>query len=338
LKKLAIIATGVFAICLFGNAQQWVELDMHKAHEYYFYSSSELASSDVNNTYRAINLIDGNTSTAWVEGEKDDGKGQSIVLSVPLRCKSINIVNGYAKSATLFQKNNRVKTINLSYCIGINPDGYASETAYNFFMYKHDVSHKIDLADISDVQSFSFWLSPNEQSEILLEAIKNFDKTFNLAISSVIPFIEITIESTYKGTKYDDTCISEIFFNDSFVSNIHPAINSNIVNVYTDESETKLLFDTPTEKALTLINNPESVYQILEVSDENDWVIIAEMPNEPFDGRVETQYLIVNVKLGLVMNSHLEKTAGSNLYGPFYLIKKGDEIYLEHSQGEIWLR
>lgn len=60
-------------------------------------------------TYYASNVLDGNTTTAWVENVAGLGEGQSITLtytgSDPFTINQIDFINGYAKSDTVFNNN-----------------------------------------------------------------------------------------------------------------------------------------------------------------------------------------------------------------------------------------
>ena len=126
-------------------------------------------SSDGNNTYGAYNLIDEDNSTAWVEGVNDAGIGQRIIFKAdsPQTVNHIQILNGYCKTRDLYQKNNRVKTINI-----IFPDG---------------TTIRKSLTDAYAEYQLLVFDSPIVCDEFSIE-----------------------IQEVYNGSKYNDTCISEI--------------------------------------------------------------------------------------------------------------------------------
>ena len=68
-------------------------------------------------TYDAYNAIDGDYSTAWVEGVKGPGSGESITVwfenIYPI--EAIYIANGYQKNDDVFTGNNRVKEVELTF-------------------------------------------------------------------------------------------------------------------------------------------------------------------------------------------------------------------------------
>ena len=115
---------------------------------------------------------DGNRSTAWVEGGSSFDGWLKLDLATPTALNGLHIWSGYHKSQDLFYKNNRPHRISVM----VEYDGGAQ----NF---------QFDLNDSMDVQTISFG--------------ENFNQV-------KITSITITILSVYSGTKYNDTCISEI--------------------------------------------------------------------------------------------------------------------------------
>ncbi|MEJ1969358.1 MAG: TIR domain-containing protein [Rhizomicrobium sp.] len=75
------------------------------------------------NTYGPQNLFDNDPATAWCEGVPGPGNGQAITVSFsrPQIVKEISFINGYAKSAETFAKNNSVRTLTVTW-----PDGTTS--------------------------------------------------------------------------------------------------------------------------------------------------------------------------------------------------------------------
>jgi hypothetical protein len=67
-------------------------------------------------TYQAGNLVDGNTSTAWVEDKPGLGLGSDVNLrfdrSVDLRL--VCVVNGYSQSWDLYKRNSRARLLGVS--------------------------------------------------------------------------------------------------------------------------------------------------------------------------------------------------------------------------------
>lgn len=130
-------------------------------------ATSEL--SEYNMTHYAKRVVDDDLSTAWVEGVKGQGEGESITLQFDdeYEVKGLRIYSGYQKKADLYQKNSRPAKLRITFADG------SSEVC--------------ELRDVNDMQELAF---------------KN---------TVVTDKITIAIEEVYKGSKYEDTVISEIY-------------------------------------------------------------------------------------------------------------------------------
>lgn len=138
-------------------------------------ASSTLAAS-ANYDYRAANAFDWSASTAWGEGVKGDGIGESLVAEFgeTVKIKSIGIVNGFAEThaslGNLYTLNNRVKKAKL-----IFDDG----------------------------------------EEILaFEDGKETEQKIGLNSAHKTKSVKFVILEIYKGAKWDDTLISSVSFYD----------------------------------------------------------------------------------------------------------------------------
>lgn len=143
-------------------------------------ASSSLAPQG-NNTYGVENLNDECRMATWSEGVPGDGIGESIEIREMyqggsdgelFRYNEVCIVNGYAKSEKAWQENNRVKSMKL------------------YFMDEY--MGTITLEDTMLPQYID--LSP-----VAMKVGNGCEAKFRFEITEV-----------YKGTKYDDTCISGI--------------------------------------------------------------------------------------------------------------------------------
>ena len=138
--------------------------------------------------YSAINLIDGNYATPWVEGASDFGKNQKIKLNLfgnPSKFSASNyetvthlyLLNGFRKNEKTYYENNRIKTLRL----WVNGKDCGT----------------VELKDrpFKVINDFNFAYEADLLNNERLTKVKS---------------IEIEILDVYKGTKYNDTCISEI--------------------------------------------------------------------------------------------------------------------------------
>lgn len=128
-----------------------------------------------NDRYIGAHLIDG-SAKSWVEGVEGPGIGETItfIFDEPVKLSCIYIKNGIGDSR-LHKANNRVKDMELESSVI-----FSSQYEKKKFIIK--LEDKQDMARID-----------------LPEPVACRD-------------ILLTIKSVYKGSKFDDTCISEISF------------------------------------------------------------------------------------------------------------------------------
>jgi len=134
--------------------------------------------------YSAKNIHDLNYKTAWIEGVAGYGIGESVVYHFPPtspRITKIIVVNGYVKNKKSWEQNSRVKKLK---------------------MYIDDKPLAIlNLADSRQEQTFKF-------DPIGVSDRQDWKKMQQMPSWT----IKFEILEVYKGYKYDDTAITEIYF------------------------------------------------------------------------------------------------------------------------------
>lgn len=176
-----------------------------------------VCSSTLNNDpkYGISNLFDNDIKTCWVEGVASDGSGsmddkidvccdqwrvlpfdscaEMFIVNFPfpprdIRISKIRIYNGYGKSEAFWKANNRIKRF------GLDIYGYNGEIIHNDYTDNYSYKFQVMLKDTG-------W------NEIIFkDYLKDRDNI------SYISRMRFYILETYRGTKYNDTCISEIEF------------------------------------------------------------------------------------------------------------------------------
>ena len=134
--------------------------------------------------YSANNIHDLNYKTAWIEGVPGYGIGESIIYHFPPqtpRITDIIVVNGYVKSQTAWQDNSRVKRLKI----------YVDNKPFAI----------LNLADSRQEQTFKF--DPLGYGD---------RKDWKILQAKPWWTIKFEIMEVYKGDKYDDTAITEIYF------------------------------------------------------------------------------------------------------------------------------
>lgn len=135
-------------------------------------------------TYGAENIHDLDYQTAWVEGVPGYGTGEKVTYHFPPqtpRITDIIIINGYVKSEKAWKENSRVKTLKM----------YLNDQPYAL----------LHLEDSRNEQYFTVTPIGNADRE-------NWEKL------TALPWWSATFEiiEVYPGEKYDDTAITEIYF------------------------------------------------------------------------------------------------------------------------------
>jgi hypothetical protein len=138
-------------------------------------ASSELATQNFN-SYKAKSANDLSYLTAWVEGKKGSGIGEYIEYSFQNnspRITSIIISNGYMKSDNAWKNNNRVKSLKL----------FVNGKEFGI----------LKLTDSKTDQTFKIGtFGHNKDGSDLV--------------------LKFEVLEVYRGDKYDDTAITEIYF------------------------------------------------------------------------------------------------------------------------------
>ncbi len=146
--------------------------------------ASSFLISQGSNTYEPDNAHDLHYRTAWVEGEKGYGIGEYLEYTfegASPRINEIKIINGYVKSKAVWLNNSRVKTLKM----------YIDDKPYAI----------LNLKDFYGKQTFR------------VKPIGNSNRT-NLELLKTKPDWKLKFEiiDIYKGLKYDDVAITEIYF------------------------------------------------------------------------------------------------------------------------------
>jgi len=322
---------------------QWTELPLIDLAPYgLFRSTSALNHTDeyldIKKKYGAVYLFDKDYTTTWAEGKSGAGIGEAIYTVIPEGCRTISIFSGYGKSESLYNKNNRPKTISLTCLIGINPSGYVTETHAIFKSIQLSPTYTIELEDVFGVQRFPFPFNDKKLKSFKNEVSEKFKNDYKLKAESIQVILKLTITDVYKGKKYDDTCISEIYFNTLYISDL-PIIYPGVKDVYTSENESAVFINDSKNNQIKVLEDKQSVFQVIDTSADHKWIVLIKMPAEVGQGRVDTEYILLNTYAGKIENSNLENVAGGPIHGPFFLKKDKDSLFLEYSmRGESDVR
>ena len=146
--------------------------------------------------YSMGNISDDNTATTWVEGVDGYGFGEVLVVPCLDLTKPIKIWGGYGKSSNSFYNNSRPKQVRLI-IIQAEIDG-ATQYGTIYKNLRMVSQSQVELADVNGYQALEI---PYYKPETYEKNSQPWEYNY---------FLGLEIVEVYKGSKWDDTCISEI--------------------------------------------------------------------------------------------------------------------------------
>ena len=311
-------------------------LDRNDAEPYVEFISSDIKDlfhPESSGKYPSVHLFDGFFRTCWVAGNAQTGKTSSLYVKVPEDIDPgeviLNIFAGYGKSVPLYRSNARPQQIKVSLFAGFYPDGFSTEVS-SLYLIKEFSSDTFQLADTFGVQSFPLHLDTAAFSAFLRqtkEECSHFSgRNYNSKMFSQSPqllpalILELEILKSRPGTKYGDVCVSEIFFNDRFVT-AYPAMYEQIEDV-SIENDNTVLVDYKDRKKVTILKDTSMVYMIDHPEGAN-WAVLHYVPNSSVGAgsRVEERYSLLDLKNKKIVDKELKKCTGQT---PFLIEKTED--------------
>jgi hypothetical protein len=158
----------------------------------------------------------------WVEGAQGAGIGEELIFDVPATGYSsalprgatyIKILNGCAISRKLFQENNRVREFAVTLFVGVSVG--TNEQYCEQYALKEYKRFDLPLADAMEFQKSSLEIDFDD-SKSFWRRTKDEFRSKGMPVDESeygrYVFASLKIKDVYKGSKYDDTCISEISF------------------------------------------------------------------------------------------------------------------------------
>lgn len=319
-----------------GDAPEWTEIILLETNNQMQLNASSALNCQENvlvGKYGVSNVFDFDLSTAWVEGVEGEGVHETVYFRVPAGRSRLNIMNGYAKTKALYRKNNRVRTLKITCYAGVNPEGYVSEMAASYKALPYPREWTLFFPDTCKVHSFTLPLFSSAADSFLTETLKTYKNNFSLPAAATALIIKLEIQDVYKGSKWDDTCISEIFFDDVFMHNSLEEKYTHIDSVYVNKDENAILLNSDQDQRIKLFQDTESVFQIIDTSADHQWAIVIRMSADP-SPRHQTNYLLLNTFLGEFVNDNIHQVSGHSITGPLFFQHKKDTLYLEYYTAE----
>jgi len=210
----------------------------------------------------------------------------------------------------------------VNFYVGVNPEAYVSETAVQYFSVRHAKEFLIELTDTQDEQDLNFPISWTELKEFKNTVLNNYESEKE-AVSgnpadAVDYILKLTIHEVYKGLEFDDTCISEIKIKKDFTS---------VTSIYLSTDESAVLIDADKKTDIEVDRDQEAVFQIINSTEDKQWVICIKMPKEIGESRVETEYVLYNTFIPKKIEKDVLGEDVLDLYG---FVEMGGKMYLKY--------
>jgi hypothetical protein len=219
MKSFRIIFVLSFIFSAFQKDSGWEEIDLFDIGGREC-NATHTAESANWRLYHPINLFDNNLSTCWVGA--NGAIGAKIFMIFDKGAIKVNLANGTQKSKQLFLSNNRVKMIDISIYACFSNQNNVNEKGRIYYCRRFSKTKKIILKDLMGFQSFAFPFDWNELNAFQAESEKNFQAQLNERSQSFQNYYKtksmkrfmlcLEIKDIYKGSKTNNTCLSEISF------------------------------------------------------------------------------------------------------------------------------
>lgn len=275
--------------------------------------------------YTIINLFDKDPTTAWVEGAQGYGEGEMLFIGLGDELpEKMLISNGYQKSESIYKSNSRPKTIRITVYTGYHLDGEVTERASIYRIRKLISPFTYMLKDQMGKQEILLGLNPEEVIREKGKSLELFKEVFSKNIEDIKKYcqgcsdkpdfqylLKIEIVDVYKGSRWDDTCISdfEAVFAKKKVKGIPKGdtieevyesddAESGIIYVDTDKEKKLILVDKFKMKENELIGDDGTGFDIvlMDVSPDKEWAQVDILFYEEGAARVEEYSTLFHVR------------------------------------------
>ena len=353
-----LIVSIFFSLLIFSKTNaQWQKLFFYDAMGIHL-SSSELDDGtqfEDLGKYGAHNLFDRDFSTAWVEGVEGSGIGESVYIGIGKELKDyLYVANGYQKTDALYYYNNRVKAVRLSLFVTFMFPGDVTEIGGNLYTLKYDDVKMILLKDTIGAQRIDFPFDQMKVNEFKNQALLSFGKDYekiegrndafvgsdNYYFAGYLMLIEI--REVYKGSKWDDTCISDIWLS-SEKKFIGISGNEKIIDVYMNDDDGSIYVNTTKRKKIILVNRKELEKEkdlgegehlslvLMDVSPDKEWAQVDYLYGHEGPGRVEEIVHLYSVRF----LTRVDKALLRNAFSMYGFEEKNGRIYVVTDKGLV---
>ncbi|MEA1898648.1 MAG: hypothetical protein U9N53_13390 [Bacteroidota bacterium] len=357
--KIISFSSFLFTFTLFSQAQDvaWEKMFLYDAMGIWN-ESSELEDPKAENNeigkYCACWLFDKDLTTAWVEGVKGDGIEEYVLLGNEKTLPDkIHINNGYQKSESVYLKNGRPKALKLSLYVAYYLPADFTELGGNFYCLPYSDSILIELKDEMGTQVIELLFDKQE-----IDSLKKLgDLSFNNEFGEIIAerlnsnsdndwyeefygfIIKLEIIDVYKGSRWDDTCISDIWFSTEEKKHKKISADERIIGIFEGE-DGNIYFSTSLQERILLasardiededdIVGGELSIVLMDVSPDKEWAQIDFLYSHEAYVRVEEIPFLYNVRHSIKVNNSVL----GDYYSMYGFVEKNGNIFIDTDKG-----
>jgi hypothetical protein len=354
MKKYAVSFVLLFLLTGFSVEKPWTELILIGNSG----CSSELQPGDpfegVQGPYGVHNLFDNDPATAWVEGVKGYGTGEYFIMDLGYALpEKLSIRNGYQKSESVFRKNSRVKSAEITLFVGFHISGEVTEIAEIYKVKQAGSGNVVELKDKMGIQEIAlpydikaiFRERADHTEEFRnvyrerMDEVKIYDPE-NMTPVYLHYFLKFEIKAVYPGSAWDDTCISD-FMPGGMVTD--PLSSDEIIRkIYLSKENDYILFDTDIRTKMVLVDMKDLIeykeiasgvkmaLALMDVSTDMEWAQVDFMFSAP-GTRVEEYPVLYHIRSG----SRIGEDLLGNTTGMYGFSENDGRIWLETDQGQL---
>lgn len=286
--------------------------------------------------YGVDKAMDEDPATAWVEGVDGPGEGEHYWLGVEHYPAALGFINGYAQNRALFDKNYRVRSLEVQVFAAVNVSGFAGQWEEFYDALPISDVQRIDLQDSMDPQRV---LLPFDRREMVSrmeefqrsEAIRmwDFPQAGEMGLSGDEKIgmqfryvLVLTIASTYPGTTWEDTCIAELWPDYGTVTEIDLEGESRYLHIVDAVGQ-----DIP------VYYDFDYVLTVVDQSEEREWALVIKEAAYPDSDNISSTYAIVHLPTGRDLTAKILGYERRSIL-PYALNSRDGQVFVEWENTE----
>jgi hypothetical protein len=371
MKSILVFFFNILVFTSFSQAQQtkWEKLFLYDAMGIWD-ESSELA--DPENEYNglgkycACRLFDKDVTTAWVEGVKGDGIGEYVLIVQQENAfpDKIHINNGYQKTESLYLKNGRPKILKISLYVAFHLPADVTELGGNYYCLPFNdsvliegklipVNNTLQLKDEMGPQVFGLPFDKEKVASLKEFGDSLFIADFGERRTEILGnnsgfeqhknfcgyVFKLEIVDVYKGSKWDDICISDVWFSTEEKEKKSIAANEIITDIFKGE-DGNIYFSTSKQENILLASPPDIEDEddivggeldivLIDVSPDKEWAQIDFLFSHEAYIRVEEVPFLYNVRL----SKKIDKYLLGDYFSMYGFVEKDGKVFIDTNEG-----